>query len=104
MRCTEDETIRVINEQLKTLGIHHASHDKTSYAAESKSYTSVSASLLATNLEHKCSIGRHIPGIIQPPSAPSSVTKFAARYGKNLFSKSLDNPVITRTVTVPRVI
>jgi len=62
-------------------------------------------SVLASKLEQKCRISRihGTPGLIQPPSTPSSVTKLAARYGKNLFSRSLDNPVITRTVTVPRV-
>lgn len=81
------------------------------HEVERRSHTSAGSasvleqSVLASNLEQKCRISRihQTPGLIQAPSTPSSVTKLAARYGKNLFSKSLDNPVITRTVTAPRV-
>lgn len=61
-------------------------------------------------MEQHCSVGRsshqHRSSVTAPAgSAPSTAaSRFAARYDKHVFSRSLDNPVITRTVTaVPRV-
>ncbi|KZS21579.1 MAPK/MAK/MRK overlapping kinase [Daphnia magna] len=79
--------------------------------------TSCSAShLLATSMEQNCNISntscRATVSNAQPPLRSAGVpatsqtsttaSRFAGRYGKNLFSRSLDNPVITRTVTIPR--
>ena len=91
------------NEYYWLVGKNHEVERRSHTSAGSASV--LEQSVLASNLEQKCRISRihQTPGLIQAPSTPSSVTKLAARYGKNLFSKSLDNPVITRTVTAPRV-
>lgn len=63
---------------------------------------------LAVHLEQQCHVNSRASAVRNGSvlqSVASTGGSLASRYsyGRNIFSRSLDNPVITRSVTMPRV-